>query len=250
MKEAATLPTSSAQTARAGSDPYRLAACSMIAGTLAATVIFSVWPVIDLWASHLFYSAQRGFLLANNPAAEAIRQAIWRGSELVALGSLAGLILAAFHRRIAGIPARVWGFVVLLYALGPGLIVDGLLKSYSGRARPAEILQFGGDKLFSPALIVSDQCQDNCSFVSGEGSGAAALSISLIVILTVLRDRIGTAAYRTLVAISALLGLVGATLRMMTGRHYLSDTVFAVLIVGFIALGLHWALLRRQSDRP
>ena len=46
--------------------------------------------------------------------------------------------------------ARPCMVIVLTIALGPGLLVNGILKDYWGRPRPAEISNFGGDKEFRP----------------------------------------------------------------------------------------------------
>ena len=54
--------------------------------------------------------------------------------------------------------------------LGPGLVVESFLKTFSGRARPKEIIEFGGEATFSSALVFSDQCLRNCSFVSGHAA--------------------------------------------------------------------------------
>ena len=40
------------------------------------------------------------------------------------------------------------------------------------------------------------------------------------------------------------LPVVGLALRVITGRHFLSDTVFAVLLVLALAVGLHRLLLK------
>ena len=60
--------------------------------------------------------------------------------------ALFGLIVGRGLRYpVLGVPVRSWGYILLLYALGPGLLVDGLLKRFWGRARPADVQTFGGD---------------------------------------------------------------------------------------------------------
>ena len=59
-------------------------------------------------------------------------------------------------------------FLLLTLALGPGLLVNGFLKSHWGRARPSEVSTFGGRQSFSPAYVIAHQCRHNCSFVSGD----------------------------------------------------------------------------------
>ena len=60
--------------------------------------------------------------------------------------------------------------------LGPGLVVNGILKEHWGRARPRDVTQFGGDRRFTPALVIADQCERNCSFSAGHPSAGFALA--------------------------------------------------------------------------
>ena len=46
------------------------------------------------------------------------------------------------------VSGRAAVFLILSYALGPGLLVNVALKDNWGRPRPGHITQFGGDKHF------------------------------------------------------------------------------------------------------
>ena len=59
-----------------------------------------------------------------------------------------------------------------MLVLGAGLVVNGILKDDFGRARPRDIEAFGGSSQFTPAFVVSHECDRNCSFSSGDGAGA------------------------------------------------------------------------------
>ena len=65
------------------------------------------------------------------------------------------------------------------FCFGPGLVVNGVLKAFWGRARPSQILEFGGAAQFTPPVQIADQCARNCSFVSGEASGVTMLAIAI-----------------------------------------------------------------------
>lgn len=94
----------------------------------------------------------------------------------VILGALGlGLWSWRLCRPVLGIDPRRAAFVVLALALGPGLVVNAVLKEHVGRARPAQLETFGGEASFSPAWTLSDQCAENCSFVSGDVAAAAAM---------------------------------------------------------------------------
>src|SRR5690606_18059807 len=159
-------------------------------------------------------------------------------------------------RPLLGVDAREAGFIFLLYLLGPILLVNGVLKTYWGRARPVDVAEFGGAATFTPPWLPADQCVANCSFVSGEGSAATALLLAFVVLAPDAWRLFPRRAF----ALYALAGLVlpatGLALRIMTGRHFLSDTIFAVLLVLSLALGLLRLLLkgrcgsRARVDNP
>jgi len=61
-------------------------------------------------------------------------------------------------------------YLMLTLALGPGLLVNSVLKEHSGRARPVQTVDFGGTQQFSAAWVWADQCRTNCAFVSGHAA--------------------------------------------------------------------------------
>ena len=119
-------------------------------------------------------------------------------------------------------------FIALTFSLGPGLIVNGLLKEFIGRARPKNIIEFGGDKIFSPAYFPSNQCAHNCSFVSGDVAFAFA-TIAFSLLLSGMQRKIG-------IIISMIFGTGIAFYRLGTGAHFLSDTILAGLLSVITAL--------------
>jgi len=144
--------------------------------------VFSLWPGLDLWASGLFFCGESGFCMADVPAIAWVRARLRDLMIVVFLAALLALPAALWWRGPGAAATRVLGYVTLLYILGPGILVNGLLKEFWGRARPADIAEFGGTRTFTPPLEIADQCATNCSFVSGEGSGATALAISVWVL--------------------------------------------------------------------
>lgn len=220
------------------------AAIALALLTIAALGVFAVFPWIDLTVSGWFHRAGEGFWLARNPWIEAVRNGIWDLSIAVFAFSILALGFAVARRPLLGVDAREAGFIFLLYLLGPILLVNGVLKTYWGRARPVDVAEFGGAATFTPPWLPADQCVANCSFVSGEGSAATALLLAFVVLAPDAWRLFPRRAF----ALYALAGLVlpatGLALRIMTGRHFLSDTIFAVLLVLALALGLHRLLLK------
>ena len=124
--------------------------------------------------------------------------------------------------------------------------MNSLLKNNWGRARPSDISLFGGDKEFTPAYLFTDQCGFNCSFTSGEGAGIATLAI-----LTAFWfwPRLGRAGRLRLGAsLAALVGL-GAGLRIVVGRHFLSDTLLSILFCALVAVGLYKVFYRWRPEK-
>lgn len=200
--------------------------------TLLSMLFFTSFSALDLGFSALFFDGF-GFSAANILLLEIVRQIIWKITVLTALLCLIGAVVGQCGHRLFWVSGRQWTYSALLMFVGPVLIVNEGLKAFWGRARPAEITEFGGSLSFTPALVPTDQCARNCSFASGEGSGAVACAI----VVWVLTEHIAQNRLRTWLRLTAIVSaVIGSFLRIATGRHFLSDTVFAALIVTGLAL--------------
>jgi len=120
--------------------------------------------------------------------------------------------------------------------LGPGLVANGIFKTLWGRARPREIVEFGGHHLFSSPLLPSHECLSNCSFVSGEGS--AVTCVALIAVL-LLWPRCGWRGRFTVVTAATFYAACGSILRIAFGGHFLSDIIFAALLMGVVVPAIY-----------
>ena len=224
-----------------GADASILRLMALIVATFG---LFALWPGIDLWVSGLFYDSVQGFWVDRLALPDALRRTIWAASGAMILIAAAALAGDALRGRAAfGVPARVWTFILLLYALGPGLLVDGILKRYWGRARPAYIIDFGGTQTFTAPHEITAQCARNCSFTAGEMAGAVALSVTLFVLLAY-RARPVTPVWRA--AVLALPLLTGLH-RIAAGRHFLSDVILSTLLVLLVAALLARVMRHRQG---
>ena len=230
----------------------RLLAAMLGAGFLLSAV-FAAWPGLDIRAAALFYSGD-GFPLGDTAFARGLRAA-YRVTVGGAFLTVAWLLLNRLARGGAGgatrVPARVWLFALGTWMLGAGLLVNALLKDHWGRARPNETTLFGGDGAFSGPFVIAGQCARNCSFVSGEGAGAAALASVVIGLfwpaLRGPRDRALALAGLTVFALGVMF------VRMAPGRHFLSDLLFSFVLVGLVAMVLYAALgigAARSGLRP
>ena len=211
-----------------------------ISAMSAAVALFLLAPGIDLWASSLFFRPGEGFFLANLGIVRVLYRVVPWIVAAQAIGIPLLLLLGwRCGRKIAGVGVKEGVVLLLVLALGPGLAVNTLLKDHWGRARPSQVLEFGGSQTFTAAPLPASACDTNCSFVSGHAAVGFGLIAYSFLAITPTRRRIIAAGA---VAAGALIGLA----RMAQGAHFLSDVVFAGLVVGGLAWLLGWALLARD----
>jgi lipid A 4'-phosphatase len=204
----------------------------------AVHLVFAVRPGIDLAVSGLFFRSDGGFWLADSAAATLVRNVIWNASY--AFCGLAVILLAVglFRYGWADVRTRIWAIIVLLFLLAPGLLVNGLLKEFWGRARPRDVREFGGGLDFSPPFQMVSECFTNCSFVSGEAALVTATSVGLFLAF---RGDIHPAFRLPFIAAVLALFAVGAGMRVASGGHFASDVIFAALFTLVIARVLYLA---------
>lgn len=134
------------------------------------------------------------------------------------------------------IPGRAVIFLVATLAIGPGLLVNVILKDHWGRSRPIDITQLGGTERYVRWFDPTGDCPNNCSFVSGDVSGAFwTLAPAALVPLPY-----RAAAYGAALA----LGTTMAVFRIMAGAHFVSDAVFAGVFT-YLVIWLAYALIYR-----
>ena len=91
-------------------------------------------------------------------------------------------------------------------------------------------------------MLVSDACDTNCSFFSGE---AAAVFMLFFALGLVMRR------YNYLIfAAGAVAGTLCGILRMGLGGHFFSDILFAGVFMALIACLMHWMIIGRVTPVP
>jgi lipid A 4'-phosphatase len=151
--------------------------------------------------------------------------------------AVAVLVVKLFWPKRATImPARAALFLVVSLVLGPGLLVNTVLKDHWARPRPGMVTDFGGNMTFRPWWDPRGACADNCSFVSGETSSAVWLAAPALLVPLPWRF-----AALTGVAVYAA-GI--AAMRLLLGGHFLSDVLFAAIFTGLVIWTVHGRLLR------
>ncbi|MDF1748345.1 MAG: phosphatase PAP2 family protein, partial [Alphaproteobacteria bacterium] len=201
------------------------------------TVIFLPFPQIDMWVSKQVYLGDNNFWISQS-AFTAFKNDILRPlfGYLVASG-LAVFLLLLFTLRIGKVRKLArYAFLFLCLILSTGLVVHGVFKENWGRARPKQVVEFGGAHLFTPPLLPATQCDSNCSFVSGDAS-VGYVFLALALYATKRRK------FWILVTVGAGLGL--GVLRVMNGSHFLSDILYA----GVFTCGTNLILYRWFEEK-
>ena len=212
-----------------------------ILGFFILAVIFVVCPQIDLWAANLFFDPIHRYNYNHTPAVRFIYRSVEILTVLLSTALLSMLGATWWWKKtVLGLSSKQLLYLILALMLGPGLVVNLFAKNMMGRARPSHIEEFGGSQVFTPAFVLSDQCERNCSFVSGH----AALGFYLLSFSFVLpRHR------RKILGASLLYGGTVGVVRMYQGGHFLSDVIFALCFVYFTSRLLYHLMFERYVSR-
>lgn len=212
-----------ARSAPALKDPILLA----LLATILVSLFFLAFPGVDLWATGLFYDPARGFAATGNPALKLLRNTGDWALQAIVLVLLLGLVLKiALPLRRSLVAPGTTVFLLAPLLLGPGLLVNLVLKDNWGRPRPADIDAFGGSVPYVDVWQISDYCSRNCSFVSGEGSSAIWLTALAFVVPRAWRLPV--------LAVTGLWAVALSVNRIAFGGHFLSDVLLAWTLTALV----------------
>jgi membrane-associated PAP2 superfamily phosphatase len=208
-------------------------------GIIAAlSVTFAAFPAIDLSTSRVFYAPGQGFFLASEHALVAFRNSIDVLLALAVVLILANLaVKLARPERASLIAPSLVLFLVSSLILGPGFLVNVVLKDHWGRPRPSTIAAFGGGNPYIPVWEISRFCSRNCSFVAGEPSAAAWLIGAALVLPPRWRlpGMIVAGVYAVLIGVN----------RIAFGGHFLSDVLLSFSLTFLVMALLHRLFVER-----
>ena len=214
---------------------------ALIVGALALALFVCV-PGIDLACARLFYLGNHHFVGYATDVVPMIRLAFNIFFYAICAITVVGLVMAAQNSRPwLDLSFGRWLFVALCLITGPLVIANIGLKDHWGRARPRDVIEFGGSKAFSAPFPPSTQCDYNCSFVSGEAS-----SIFMVLFAAALLFKSRS---RNFVALGVGLGSLAGLMRMAQGGHFLSDVVFAGVLMAATAASIRIVLETLEAER-
>ena len=189
--------------------------------TLILSIIFIVYPKVDIEFSKLFFSENnQKFYFANNSFLKFISNIAYFLAFLLLIYNSILILRNLIKTKVFNFEIYKPQIIVLLvFFIGSVMIVQVCSKHYFGRARPVNVKEFNGNSIFSPAFKVSSQCKFNCSFVSFHTSIGLLFLIHSFV-------QIGKKRKIMIITSCLLIVLLGLT-RIVQGKHFLSDVVIS-----------------------
>jgi lipid A 4'-phosphatase len=213
---------------------------SSLAFGVLAGIAFLAFPEIDLIASRVFHVGSGTFSGQSLGWVQMLRSLFVGVFYLCIATALAGLVITRGRTRSwLHLTGAQWLFLAICLAMGPGVVTNIVFKDHWGRARPKQVVEFGGAKTFTPPLIPTDQCANNCSFVSGE---AASIFMPFYAVGLLMPQWAAV-----LLVGGTVLGFMAGLVRMSQGAHFLSDVIFAAVFMALTAAIAHRAVFGRAT---
>jgi lipid A 4'-phosphatase len=204
--------------------------------TLLSVVGFALYPKIDLEIAALFYRDAEGFYLKDAPLFHLLYKGLGPLLAITVLSMVGYLYYQKKYAKVARyLDKKAVGFLLTFLLIGPGLMTNLFFKEFSGRARPVQVVEFGGDKTFTPYYKFTNECDHNCSFISGH----AAAAFFFMAFGYVLRSK-------KIFLLGLGFGVLMAWTRVVQGGHFLSDVTFA-FILNFIVLKVLYYLFYKEG---
>ncbi|MGR8930109.1 MAG: phosphatase PAP2 family protein [Gammaproteobacteria bacterium] len=155
------------------------------------------------------------------------------------LTSLTVYIVGHFHLYTYRFRRRAL-YILLVIALGPGVVVNLIVKDHWGRPRPVHVHEFGGELDYVPPAKMGHT--PDKSFVCGHCSVGYAFFVLYFLSQTHKPLYFGL----TL----ALAWTMGVT-RMTSGGHFVSDILWSGYLVFLVAYALYYGwFIRMKADHP
>lgn len=138
-------------------------------------------------------------------------------------------------------------YLMLVLAIGSGLIIHAGLKDHWGRPRPKQVIEFGGSQPFrtyyQPNFV--HQPEPSKSFPCGHCSmGFYFFALALLA-----KRRGYRVLYMGTMTLAWVLGGLLSLVRIAQGGHFLTDAIFSALIMWWTALGLFHLIFEVPSER-
>lgn len=136
--------------------------------------------------------------------------------------------------------------LLLTFAIGSGLLINGVFKEYWGRPRPKQVEEFGGTQQFRPFYSPNffHQPQPSKSFTCGHcAMGFYFFSLAYIG-MRMKRKAITYLGF----FLALVLGIGLSLMRILQGGHFFSDTLFSAVIMWYTTLAMGWLSYKAEGE--
>jgi lipid A 4'-phosphatase len=222
----------------------RLGRGILVVGVLLGLGVVGTWIIedrgLDIACSKYFYSLGGGDE-ASGWIAGSFRpwSLLYRYGEIPGI-ALCGAALVALGASWLGFAPQKWRrpclVIILSIIIGPGLLVNGVLKPWWGRPRPVDVVEFGGAMEYRD-LGSRSSCCGGKSFPCGHC--AIGFSLSSAAAFTPCYPVIGFVGLAT----GLLYGSLLSAARLIQGGHFLTDILWSFVIVYVVIAVLYYFVL-------
>jgi lipid A 4'-phosphatase len=155
---------------------------------------------------------------------------------IFALGAFAAYVASRFG-RISKRYARPCMVVILTVLIGPGILVNGVLKEFWGRPRPADIVSFDGTQYYrevwqpgGPGAGKSFTC-GHCAMAFSTASGVAFYPLHPALAIASMTAGV-------------VYGVLMSVARIAQGGHFPTDALWSGAVVFIVMAALYYLVLR------
>lgn len=204
-------------------------------------LLFWLLPDLDMEIMRTFWHEDSRFFIGSDWLLGWIRRGLlFSIFAFYVMVIAAGLDAYNKQQPALGFTWDKWAYMGACALAGPVLVVNVILKGNWGRARPRSVEEFGGSLDFTQFWVWADQCQDNCSFTSGEVAGVAMIFFALAFLLSnPVRYVVGV--------IGILCAAFTAWIRFAMGAHFPSDTIMAAVLMVLVAAEVYYVFYLRSA---
>ena len=194
------------------------------------SLILAFFPIADIWFSNFFYEGEKQFLVKHYLVGQDYYYEFIIRRFLLPAIILFSLFFPFFTKTLNLVFPKVQFFIfsfkeifyIWFSAIFISTFINSGLKENWGRARPNDILYFGGDGNFTSWITYTNECISNCSFVSGDASVGFFIAIFYYITKKI-----------KFFYLSIFLGLFFGLARIGAGAHFLSDVLMSFIFVNF-----------------
>lgn len=196
---------------------------------------------IDISFSSLFYNKTDGWYLFNDKTVNFLYKYGIYPALIFSFFFILVLTFQKFFKNKNNLKKTAVIFLITL-VFAPGIIINVILKNYTGRPRPREIIEFNGNWEYRKVWQLG-QPGKGYSFPCGHCS----MGFIFCSIYFVLRNK-----RKKLAVIAFLAGFVYGTAigiaRIAQGAHFLSDVIWSGGITIIIAEGAYYLLFDKEKE--